>query len=335
MKNTAYLSLAVVVWLIPVVSAADSTLPLRPVHTFSIVARDADTGQLGAAVQSHWFAVGADVIWAEPGVGAVATQSFIEPSYGPLGLQLMRAGKTADEALHALLAVDEHQDVRQVGMVDARGNVANHTGENSIEEYCNIESDDYTVQANLMWKPTVCKAMAAAFEKTGGDLAARMMAALDAAQGEGGDIRGKQSAAILVVEGDTSTPAWGGRVFDLRVDDQAAPLVELRRLLTLARAYRLMNEGDGHMADGDVAQAIAAYSAAEALAPDNHEMVFWHAATLAADGRVDESLPLFRKAFAMWPRWRELVQRLPAAGLLPDDPALMKRILSVAPPPQT
>jgi uncharacterized Ntn-hydrolase superfamily protein len=335
MKNTAYLSLAVVVWLLPVVSAADSALPLRPVHTFSIVARDADTGQLGAAVQSHWFSVGADVIWAEPGVGAVATQSFIEPSYGPLGLQLMRAGKTADEALHALLAVDQHQDVRQVGMVDARGNVANHTGDHSIEEYCNVEGDDYTVQANLMWKPTVCKAMAAAFEKTGGDLAGRMMAALDAAQGEGGDIRGKQSAAILVVEGDTSTPAWGGRVFDLRVDDQAAPLVELRRLLTLARANRLMNEGDGHMADGDVSRAIAAYSAAEALAPDNHEMVFWHAATLAADGRVDESLPLFRKAFAMWPRWRELVQRLPAAGLLPDDPALMKRILSVAPPPQT
>ena len=333
MKSTAYLSLAAVVSLIPVVTVADSALPLRPVHTFSIVARDADTGQLGAAVQSHWFSVGADVIWAEPGVGAVATQSFIEPSYGPLGLQLMRAGKTANEALHALLAVDEHEDVRQVGMVDARGNVANHTGDHSIEEYCNIKGDDYTVQANLMWKPTVCKAMAAAFENTGGDLAGRMMAALDAAQGEGGDIRGKQSAAILVVEGDTSTPAWGGRVFDLRVDDQAAPLVELRRLLTLARAYRLMNEGDGHMADGDVAQAIAAYSAAEALAPDNHEMVFWHAATLAADGRVDESLPLFRKAFAMWPRWRELVQRLPAAGLLPDDPALMKRILSVAPSP--
>lgn len=334
MKNASLFPVAAFMLLAPALAAADPGVPLRPVHTFSIVARDAGTGQLGVAVQSHWFSVGADVIWAEPGVGAVATQSFIEPSYGPLGLQLMRAGKTADEALHALLSVDPHEDVRQVGMVDARGNVANHTGSNSIEEYCNIKGDDYTVQANLMWKPTVCKAMAAAFEKMSGDLAERMMAALDAAQGEGGDIRGKQSAAILVVEGDMSTPAWGGRVFDLRVDDQAAPLVELRRLLTLARAYRLMNEGDGHMADGDVGKAIAAYSAAEALAPDNHEMVFWHAATLAADGRVEESLPLFRKAFKMWPRWRELVQRLPAAGLLPDDPALMKRILSVAPPPE-
>jgi uncharacterized Ntn-hydrolase superfamily protein len=332
MKNTTTLSTAAIVLLASVTWAAGPEVPLRPVHTFSIVARDAGTGELGAAVQSHWFSVGADVIWAEPGVGAVATQSFIEPSYGPLGLQLMRAGKTADEALRALLAVDEHEDVRQVGMVDARGNVANHTGANSIENYCNIAGENYTVQANLMWKPTVCKAMAEAFEQSGGDLAERMMAALEAAQGEGGDIRGRQSAAILVVTGDASSPAWGGREFDLRVDDHPAPLVELRRLLTLARAYRLMNEGDGHMADGDVDEAISAYSAAEALAPDNHEMIFWHAATLAAGGRVDESLPLFRRAFEMWPLWRELVQRLPAAGLLPDDPALMQRILSVAPP---
>jgi uncharacterized Ntn-hydrolase superfamily protein/L-ascorbate metabolism protein UlaG (beta-lactamase superfamily) len=303
--------------------------PLRPVHTYSIVARDEQTGQLGAAVQSHWFSVGSRVIWAEPGIGAVATQSFTDPGYGPKGLQLMRAGKTAAEALKPLLAADQHQDVRQVGMVDHNGNAANHTGTNSISEYCDIAGDGYTVQANLMWKPTVCAAMAQAFEQSNGDLAERMMVALEAAQGEGGDIRGKQSAAILVVSGDAEEPSWGGRVFDLRVEDQAEPLVELRRLIKMARAYLLMNEGDEHMTAGNTELAVAAYRGAEALVPDSNEMIFWHAATLAAAGHVDESLPLFSKAFRLWPLWRELVQRLPAAGLLPDDAELMEKILSV------
>jgi len=315
---------------IPAISWADeSHRPLRPVHTYSIVARDSATGELGAAVQSHWFSVGSGVIWAEPGIGAVATQSFTDPSYGPLGLQLMRVGKSADQALSALLAADEHTDVRQVGMVDAAGSVANHTGENAIAEYCNVTGDGYSVQANLMWKPTVCSAMVAAFEKADGDLAERMMFALEAAQGEGGDMRGKQSAALLVVSGDVTLPSWGGRIFDLRIEDHADPLMELSRLLNVARAYRLMNEGDEHMTNGEFEKAVAAYSGAEALLPDSHEIVFWHAATLASDGRVDESLPLFKKAFEMWPLWRELVQRLPVAGLLPDDPQLMERILSV------
>jgi uncharacterized Ntn-hydrolase superfamily protein len=309
--------------------AADSGRPLRPVNTFSIVARDPATGEMGAAVQSHWFSVGSTVIWAEPGVGAVATQSFVEPSYGPLGLQLMRTGRTSGQALKSLLASDEHEDVRQVGMVDSKGNVANHTGVNSIAETCNLTGDNYAVQANMMWKPTVCKAMAGAFEKAAGDLAERMMVALEAAQGEGGDARGKQSAAMLVVNGDISQPAWGGREFELRIEDHPEPLLELRRLLTMARAYRLMNEGDEHMTNGEIDKAIVAYSGAEALVPDSHEMIFWHAATLAAAGKVDESLPLFQTAFGMWPQWREMVQRLPAAGLLPDDPELMQRILSV------
>ncbi len=329
MKKTITILVTIIVLWSPLSAAADSAKPLRPVHTYSIVARDPDTGQLGAAVQSHWFSVGSDVIWAEPGIGAVATQSFIEPSYGPLGLQLMRAGKDSDQALRALLAVDEHEDVRQVGMVDADGNVANHTGANAISEYCNLKGGNFTVQANLMWKPTVCTAMVAAIETADGDLAERMMVALEAAEGEGGDIRGRQSAALLVVNGDATEPAWGGRIFDLRVEDHAEPLVELRRLLNVSRAYQLMNEGDEHMTNGEVEKAVAAYSGAEALVPDSHEMIFWHAATLAADGRVDESLPLFKKAFDMWPLWRELVQRLPASGLLPDDSELMERILSV------
>lgn len=310
-------------------AVAETVKPVRPVNTYSIVARDPGTGELGAAVQSHWFSVGSIVIWAEPGVAAVATQSFVDPSYGPLGLALMRSGKTADQALTALLAADEHGDVRQVGMVDADGNVASHTGVNSIAEACHQAGDNYTVQANMMWKPTVCSAMASAFESAGGDLAERMMVALEAAQGEGGDARGKQSAAMLVVNGDRSQPAWGGREFELRIEDHPEPLQELRRLLTMARAYRLMNDGDEHMTNGDVEQAITAYSGAEALVPDSHEMIFWHAATLAAAGQVEASLPLFKRAFAMWPQWKGLVQRLPAAGLLPEDPEMMQRILSV------
>jgi len=268
------------------------------------------------------------VLWAEPGVGAVATQSFVDPNYGPLGLQLMRNGKTARQALTALLAADEHANVRQVGMVDANGVVANHTGENAIVEHCEIAGVEYTVQANLMWKPTVCTAMVAAYESADGDLAERMMLALEAAEGEGGDIRGKQSAAMLVVSDDRSQPAWGGRIIDLRVEDLAEPLVELRRLLTMARAYNFMNEGDERMTVGAVDEAVAAYSAAEALVPDSHEMIFWHAATLAGAGQVDESLPIFARAFALWPLWRELVPRLPASGLLPDDSELIEKILS-------
>jgi len=296
--------------------------------TYSIVARDAETGQLGVAVQSHWFSVGSMVSWAEPGVGAVATQSFIDPNYGPLGLQLMRAGKTAAEAQAALLVIDEHANVRQLGMIDANGVVANHTGDSAIADNCEIAGDNYTVQANMMWKPTVCEAMSAAFEAAEGDLAERMMIALEAAQGEGGDIRGKQSAAMIVVNNDRSLPPWGGRIIDLRVEDHAEPLVELRRLVTMNKAYNLMNAGDEYMMVGDIDSAVDAYGGAEAMVPDSHEMIFWHAATLADAGKIDEAMPLFAKAFAMWPRWREIIPRLPASGLLPDDPELIEKILS-------
>lgn len=308
---------------------ASADVPLRPVNTYSIVARDAETGELGVAVQSHWFSVGSIVIWAEPGVGAVATQSFVDPAYGPLGLYLMRSGKSASQALEALVGVDEHSDVRQVGMVDADGVVANFTGEKAIIQHCDLVGDGYAVQANLMWKATVCEAMATAYESMDGDLGERLMAALEAAEGVGGDIRGKQSAALLVVSGDRSQPAWSGRIFDLRVEDHPEPLVELRRLLTMNRAYNLMNEGDEYMTEGNFDMAVEAYGAAEALVPDSHEMVFWHAVTMAGAGQIEQALPLFEKAFSLWPKWRELVPRLPASGLLPDDPELLAEILAV------
>lgn len=326
---TSLLSVACLAWSPGMADAVMADVPKRPVSTYSIVARDAGSGELGVAVQSHWFSVGSIVAWAEPGIGAVATQSFVDPDYGPLGLGLMRSGKDASQALRALVAIDEHAAVRQVGMVDANGVVDSYTGEQAIVEHCDLVGDGFAVQANLMWKPTVCEAMAAAYESASGDLGDRLMAALEAAESAGGDIRGRQSAALLVVSGDRTQPPWGGRVFDLRVEDHADPLAELRRLLTMNRAYNLMNQGDEHMTNGDVDKAVVAYGAAEALVPDNHEMVFWHAVTLAGAGQVDEALPLFGQAFASWPKWRELVPRLPASGLLPDDPELLQRILSV------
>ena len=316
-------------WWCIATGAVSTEAPLRPVSTYSIVAQDQATGQLGVAVQSHWFSVGSVVLWAEPGIGAVATQSFAEPGYGPLGLQLMRSGKTAQQALAGLVSADSNAESRQVGMVDGQDNVANFTGANAIAESCELAGDGFTVQANLMWKPSVCDAMAAAYGSAPGDLGQRLMAALDAAEATGGDVRGKQSAALLVVSGDSSQPPWAGRVYDLRVEDHPQPLSELRRLLVLNRAYNLMNEGDEHMVGGHIDLAEKAYSAAAALAPGSHEMVFWHAVTLAGAGQIERALPLFAQAFAAWPRWREVIPRLAAAGMLPDDGALLSRILAV------
>jgi len=301
------------------------------VHTYSIVARDPDTGQLGVAVQSNWFSVGGLVTWAEAGVGAVATQSIVDPSYGALGLQLMRAGKSAPDALKSLLASDAQADVRQVAMIDAEGRVAAHTGEHCIIAAGHKVGVNYSAQANLMLKDTVWGAMSKAFENTKGDLADRLMAALEAAQAEGGDIRGKQSAAILIVNGKSTGRPWADKLFDLRVEDSKEPLVELKRLIRLQRAYNHMNTGDELFAKNDIAGAVREYGAAEAIAPDNIEMVFWHAITLANAKKMDEALPLFKRVFAADRNWATLVERLPKSNMLADDPKLIAQILSVAP----
>lgn len=303
--------------------------PTRPVHTFSIVARDPATGELGVAVQSHWFSVGPIVAWAEAGVGAVATQSFVDPSYGPLGLSLIRAGRSAPEALRALLAGDEGRDVRQVAMIDSQGRVDAWTGKNDIQAAGHHVGKDYSVQANLMLNDKVWPAMARAFEAAKGDLADRMLAALDAAQGVGGDIRGKQSAAIIVVTGKPTGQAWKDRTFDLRVDDNPEPLKELRRLVTLQRAYNHMNAGDLAVEKKDNEGALREYGAAEKLVPDNAEMIYWHAVALVNMGRVEESLPLFKRVFAIDRNWIELTPRLPKSGLLPNDPKIIERIVAM------
>ena len=336
------------------------TLPLlaqqRPVNTYSIVAHDPTTGQIGVAVQSHWFAVGQIVPWAEAGVGAVATQSFVDPSYGKLGLDLLRAGKDSKSTLTALLSADAACQVRQVAVIDARGTVATFTGSRDIEAAGGIagESDGsgqidcgdgggalstgrgFAVQANLMANDTVWPAMARAFRESSGDLATRMLAALDAAQAAGGDIRGKQSAALVVVHAKPTGRSWQDRLFDLRVDDHAEPLEELRRLVSVQRAYNHMNAGDLAVEHKDNEAALREYSAAAKIAestpgipPSRHaEMLYWHAVALVNMDRLNEALPLFARSFAIQPSWRDLTPRLAKAGLLPSDTKIIDRITS-------
>ena len=322
--------LAIFVWAgtaLPLPGAA----PVRPAATYSIVAFDPDNGQMGVAVQSHWFSVGSIVTWGEAGIGVVATQSFVEPSYGPLGLQLLRAGKTAAEALAALLLIDKYPGVRQVAMLDSLGNVAVHTGEKCIPAAGQHQGKNFSCQANMMEKNTVWNAMANAFESTSGELVDRLLAALQAAEKEGGDIRGRQSAAILVVNGKTSGTPWRNRVYDLRVEDHPQPLQELQRLVTIAKAYNHMNRGDDLLTENDVPGALAEYSQAMIIYPGNPEMIFWPAVTMASSGQVEESLPLFAKVFRQDRRWAELLRRLPEVGQFPDDPELLKKILSLLP----
>ncbi len=328
---------------------------IRPVNTFSIVARDPQTGQIGVAVQSHWFAVGQIVPWAEAGVGAVATQSFVDPSYGQLGLDLLRTGKSAPDALRGLLGADPSCEVRQVAMIDAAGNVATFTGAHDIQAAGGVAGGGdaakqipcgtaggllmlghgFSAQANLMANDKVWPAMAKAYAEATGDIADHLLAALDAAQSVGGDIRGKQSAALIVVSGKSSGKRWQDEVFNLRVDDNPTPLVELRRLVALQRAYNHMNAGDLATEHNDNEGALREYSAAEKIAatttgvPQSRyaEMIYWHAVALVNMKRVDEALPLFARSFDMEPGWRELTPRLPHAGLLPDDPKLIERIV--------
>jgi uncharacterized Ntn-hydrolase superfamily protein len=302
---------------------------MNHLHTFSIVARDPKNGQLGIAVQSHWFGVGALCPWIEAGVGAIATQSMVEISYGPWGLDLLRKGKTAEEVLQELTARDDQRELRQVAIVDSLGNVATHTGNRCIEEAGHSIGNQYSVQANMMKYSTVWPAMAEAFEKDTGDLADRMLSALYAAQAAGGDIRGKQSAAMLVAENEKSDKPWQHMLFNLRVDDHPEPLNELERLIKVQRAYRLMNEGDELLSKHEIEAAMQHYSAAEQHASHTLEIPFWQAVTLADMGQMEKALPIFARVFKQNPDWAELVQRLPKAGLLRNDPDMMKRILEV------
>jgi len=345
--------------------SAQQNVSARPgplAHTFSIVARDAGTGEIGVAVQSHWFCVGCIVTWAEAGVGAVATQSFVEPAYGRDGIQLMREGVAAPEALARLLREDKARNVRQVAFIDAQGRVATWTGARDIPAAGDIVGtqsgvrprnvkleaapedgtihigEGFSVQANMMLHERVWPAMAQAYRDAGGDLADRMLAALDAAQAAGGDARGRQSAALLIVKAKSTGKPWQDRLFDLRVDDADYPLRELRRLVALQRAYNHMNAGDLATEKGDREGALREYGAAEKIAAATpgilpsrlNEMRFWHAVALVNMGRIDEALPMFRQVFAADRNWASMAERLPGVGQLPDQPDVIRRILAQA-----
>jgi uncharacterized Ntn-hydrolase superfamily protein len=295
------------------------------VHTYSIVARDPESGQLGVAVQSHYFAVGTVVTWAEAGVGAVATQSVADPAYGKLGLDLMRVGRSATDTLAGLLASDPLKEIRQVAMVDSRGRVEAHTGSSTIPEAGHIVGDGFSVQANMMRKNSVWPAMAEAYRTATGELVDRLLAALDAAEVEGGDIRGKQSAAILIVEGQGTGRPWHDTIFDLRVDDAPEPLIEIRRLASIRRAYIHERRADAALEASDLDTMEREYAAAESFIGENPEMRYWHAIALLRLGRSDDGIAMLREVASRDRNWVELTLRLPAM-FLRADPSLIERI---------
>jgi uncharacterized Ntn-hydrolase superfamily protein len=279
------------------------------------------------AVQSHYFSVGSIVSWAEPGVGAVATQSVVEPAYGPRGLGQLRRGASAPDALRRLLGDDEQAEVRQVAIIDKHGRVAVHTGRRCIREASHRVADGVSAQANMMERPTVPAAMIDAYRSASGDLAERLLAALEAAEHEGGDIRGRQAAAIVVVAGQATGTPRKDRPVDLRVDDHRDPVRELRRLIGLAASYHRVEVADELAAAGDFDGALEEYAAAHAEHPGNAELAFWHGVTLAAGGREQEAREQLQQAFREGEGWRELLRRLPASGLFPDDRELIDRLV--------
>jgi uncharacterized Ntn-hydrolase superfamily protein len=278
------------------------------------------------AVQSHFFSVGSVVSWAEAGVGAVATQSIAEPAYGPRGLDLMRDGKSAPAALQQLISEDDAEAVRQVALVDAGGRVAVHTGMRCIKHAGHAVGEQVSAQANMMERDTVPRAMIRAYTDAGGVLAERMLAALDAAEAEGGDIRGRQSAAMVVVTARASGSPTQDRPVNLRVDDHRDPVRELRRLLGLSLAYARADAGDQLAMAGDLEGALVEYEAATRSQPGNLELAFWHGLTLAGNGREEEAAQVLRAPFAANPGWVERLKRLPASGLIPDDAELIARL---------
>ena len=298
-------------------------------HTYSIVARDTVTGEMGVAVQSHWFSVGSLVAWGKAGVGVVATQSFINPSFGPRGLSLLENGLSPKLAVETLLDLDEGREVRQLAILDVDGNVDAYTGKNCIEAAGHIIGDNFSVQANLMEKNTVWPAMAKAFKNSKGSLAERMLLALEAAQNEGGDIRGKQSVAILVVKGKSTGNSWEDKVVDLRVEDSEDPLKEMRRLLIIHTAYEFMNQGDLAVETGNNVLAKEHYMNAQKLNPENLEMKYWYAVTLANNGELVEAKSIFKEIFNQNSHWKTLTPRLIKAKLLTVTNKQLEEILKL------
>lgn len=303
--------------------------PSEPLaHTFSIVARDPNTGEMTVAVQSHWFSVGSVVSWGEAGVGVVATQSFVNKSFGIRGLELLKEGKSPQQAMDILLSDDEGKDFRQVAILDKTGRVATHTGKSCIDMAGHTNGDNFSVQANMMLNDKVVPAMEKAWnENVALLLPERMIAVLNAAQNAGGDIRGKQSAALLVVGSKATGEPWNDRLIDLRVDDSKNPIAEIGRLLNVFRAYEHMNNGDLYVEKDDMQKAMTEYSQAMKMFPDNLEMQYWTAITLANNNDVKKASTMLQKIYKQDGNWRELTRRLPKVNLLKVSEKDLKELL--------
>lgn len=286
-------------------------------HTFSVIAIDTVAGEMAVGVQSHWFSVGSIVSWAKSGVGVVATQSFVNPALGTDGLKLMEQGVSAKEALKNLIDADNGRDYRQVAMLDKSGSIFAYTGKKCVAAASHMVGKNYSVQANMMLNDKVVPAMTQAFEENSElPLAERLVKTMLAAQEAGGDIRGRQSAVLLVVNTEPVENEWMDKKIDLRVDDNSNPLQELERLLKVHRAYEHMNKGDLAIEHNNMELALEEYEQAEKMFPENLEMKYWKAIALANNGRLDEALPIFKNIFEQDQNWLELTKRLPKSGLL-------------------
>lgn len=295
--------------------------------TYSIVARDPATGEIGVAVQTGLPRVGAICPWIIAGVGAVATQALSRMSHGPSGLELMRNGHNAPEALAAVLAGDPDRESRQVGMVDASGYAASHTGKNTIRFAGHYVGEGYAVQANMMLRDTVPAAMQKAYESASGPLVVRMIAALKAAQAEGGDFRGSQSAVIKIASGDLKKNAWEGLLYDVRVDDHPAPVDELERICNRMRSYSVMNEALQLGEKGDVEGAMARFQEAVTLDPEEVQMRFWFAYDMTFDyGHFDPVREVFRDVFRKDQMWLECAVRVFEARPVEDRAGLLDQL---------
>jgi uncharacterized Ntn-hydrolase superfamily protein len=293
--------------------------------TYSIVARDPDSGRFGIAIQTCWPFVGAGCPWVESGVGAVVTQSFTEVAHGPNGLDLLREGRSADDALSTLLAADPGREVRQVGIVDAAGRVAAHTGNRCVDAAGHAAADGVSVQANMMERPSVWPAMIAAWRSSAAAFPERLIAALRAAEAEGGDIRGGQSA-VLVISGPPGSPPWQ-RDVDIRVDDHATPLDELDRLLRVHRGYEELELAERLAGAGDAAGAAVAAAEASRLAPGDGQVAVWTAIGMAGMGRLDEARLLLAEAAERNRRWPEFLERFAGSEAQPELVEPARRLL--------
>jgi uncharacterized Ntn-hydrolase superfamily protein len=297
--------------------------------TYSIVARDPETGRFGVAVQSHYLGVGPVVPWLEAGVGAVATQASVNISFGPIGLELLRAGRSAADVVAALVASDPDANVRQLGVVDAAGGAAAHTGADCIPACGHLVGDGFTVQGNLLERDTCWPAMAEAYRSgltEGAPFVERLLRALEAAEAEGGDVRGKQSAALMIVEANPQTAPWRGRVMDMRIEDHPDPVPELRRIVTMQLAYDLLDDAGTAARAGQ--PAAERYAEARRLSPDAYELVFWRGVELATGGDVEAGRRELAIAFAADSRWRTTLEHLASAGREGVTPELAAQLLA-------